>query len=242
MPSRPWLIAGLLLLAAPSLAPANTSPAVLFAFGPGGPHSALKACAEQFHERHGTKVVVLNAKPEHLAERLAAHGDLYFAGAEYMLHEFDRDNPGLLDLSSAELLHPRRIGLIVRKGNPLGIEGIEDLGQEGLNLLAAELEEMDPFHPPSPNGKHRHHLVRTGRHGLAAWRSRPELDAWVTYRSWHVALGDEADFVEIPGDHALRHTPVAPTRRTPHRPAVLQFIEYLRSPEARLIFEDHGWY
>ena len=73
------------------------------------------------------------------------------------------------------------------------------------------------------------------------WRSRPELDAWVTYKSWHVGLEGEADFIELSGDDAVRFTPAALTRRTPQREAALQFIEFLKSPEARKIFVRHGW-
>lgn len=69
----------------------------------------------------------------------------------------------------------------------------------------------------------------------------PELDAWVTYKSWHVGLEEETDFIEIPGAHALRYTPVALTTRTPHRREARQFIAFLKSPEARSIFVAHGW-
>jgi len=242
MGCRACLLAGLLFTATASLALGEGLPEILFAYGPGGPHRALKECAERFRQQHGIRVEVLNANPKHLAERLAAHGDLYFGGAEYMLHDLHRENPGLLDLSSAEFLHPRQIGLIVREDNPLGIKGLEDLARDEIDLLVVELEQMDAFHPPDPDGEHRHHVVYTGRNGIDAWRTRPELDAWITYRSWHVTLGAGDHFIEIPGSDALRHTPVAPTQRTPHRQQVLEFIQYLKSQEARLIFENHGWY
>jgi accessory colonization factor AcfC len=82
----------------------------------------------------------------------------------------------------------------------------------------------------------------TGQQGAAAWLSTPEIDAWVTYRSWHFFLEAESDFIEIPGDAGLRFTPVALTRQTPNREAALQFISFLKSEEARRVFEEHGWY
>ena len=83
--------------------------------------------------------------------------------------------------------------------------------------------------------------MTTGQQGIALWRSSPELDAWATYKSWHVELESETEFIEIPGDHAARSTPLALTRRTPHREAALQFIAFLKSPAARRIWSSTGW-
>lgn len=244
MSVKVWLLAcGLLLLTCPSPGQADVAaPKVLMAFGPGGPHHVIKECAELYQERHGITVEVFKVKPEDLPQKLSEHGDLYYGGAEYMLDEFARDNPDILDLNSAVDLHPRRIGVVVRKGNPLSISGAEDLGREGVDMLAVKLEKMEEFHPPRGDGEMlRHREVYTGQDGVAAWRSTPELDAWVTYKSWHVTLEGESDFIEIPGDAGMRYTPMAVTRRTPNRQAALHFIDFLKSPEARDIFKAHGW-
>lgn len=235
------LISGLLLAVATGAA-GETSSKVLRAYGPGGPHHVLEECAELFKARHGVEVDIIRVLPHELERRLPEDGDLYFGGAEYMLEEFDRRNPGIIDLGTVARLHPRRIGIIVRKGNPLDIQGLEDLQQEGVDLLDVKLENMRHFHLESDNG---HGNIRrfeyTGQRGVAAWRSAPELDAWITYRSWHATLGDQADFIEIPGDEGLRYTPMALTHRTPHRAAAAAFISFLKSDEARRIFIEHGW-
>jgi len=244
MPDNKWLfLFVLLLLTTPTLAVADVAaPQVLIAFGPGGPHRVLQECAELFEETHGVPVKVFKSKPESLAQKLEEHGDIYYGGAEYMLEDFVRRHPDVLDPTSAVELYPRRIGVMVRTGNPLNITGHEDLARSGVNLLAVELEQMEQFHPPDSDEKNIiHREVYTGQEGVAAWRTTPEIDAWVTYKSWHVTLGDEADFIEIPGDDALRHTPVALTRRTANRHAALHFIDFLQSPAARQIFAQHGW-
>ncbi|HBT82563.1 MAG: hypothetical protein A2091_12420 [Desulfuromonadales bacterium GWD2_61_12] len=244
MSRKGWVIIfALFLLALPSPACADVlAPKVLMAFGPGGPHHVIKECAELYQERHGITVEVFKVKPEELPQKLSEHGDLYYGGAEYMLDEFARNNPDILDLNSAVDLHPRRIGVVVRKGNPLNISGAEDLGQEGVDLLAVKLEKMEEFHPPRGAGeKFIHREVYTGQDGVAAWRAMPELDAWVTYKSWHVTLERESDFIAIPGAAGMRYTPMAVTRRTPNRQTALHFIDFLKSPEARNIFKEHGW-
>lgn len=243
MTSKRWLIVfGWLLYAATVTTSTDASTSVLRAYGPGGPYHALTECADLFFEKHGVEVKIIRALPHDLESRLPEDGDIYFGGAEYMLEEFDRQNPGVLDMSTAERLYPRRIGIIVRKGNPLDIRGVEDLKREGAGLLDVKLERMRHFHVGEDGGlgrvaKH----VYTGRQGVEAWLSSPEIDAWITYRSWHFSLEEQSDFIEIPGEEGLRYTPVALTQRTPYVEEAANFIRFLKSDEARLIFESHGW-
>jgi len=241
MVTRGLTICLVLLLTAAGGAAAEMKTRSLLVYGPGGPHHVITECAELYQEKHGVAVAVVKARPDELAEKLGTQGDLYYGGAEYMLEEFAQSNPGILDMHAAEELHPRRIGIVVRKGNPLDIDGIHELNQAGLQLMTAKLERMDQFHAPPAAANNIRHSVFTGQDGVAAWLADPELDAWITYRSWHVALEEHADFIAIPGDDALRHTSIAPTRHTPYRETALHFIDFLKSPEARRIFEEHGW-
>gem|GEM_PF-1947370 len=237
------LLLVLLLSAATARATSNESERILRVYGPGGPHHVIEECASLFTEKHGVKVAVVKAFPHDLEQRLRTDGDIYYGGAEYMLENFNQRNPGLLDMTSADKLHPRRIGIIVRKGNPLGIDGIDDLGQDEINLLDVKLEKMRHFHGAksglSPNIRS---FAFTGQQGVEAWRTSPGIDAWVTYKSWHFALESESDFIEIPGEHGLRHTPIALTTHTPLRQEAMAFIAFLKSDEGRQVFEEHGWY
>jgi accessory colonization factor AcfC len=236
------LVSGLLLLATAATASTLSPTKVLRVYGPGGPHQVLEECAELFSERHGVKVVVTKALPHDLDERVGQDGDIYYGGAPCMLEEFDDRNPGVLDMTSVEQLHPRRVGIIVRKGNPLEIQGLECLSREEVRLLDVKLENMRQLHGAQPgDDKNLRKLVYTGRQGVSAWRNRPEIDAWVTYRSWYVKLQDAADFVEIPEEQALRVIPMALTNRTEHRQEAMNFIEFLKSGEAYQIFQRHGW-
>ena len=240
---RRWVLVAVLLLQAMTSGATTEEPVkVLRVYGPGGPHHVFEECADLFSERHGVDVVVIRALPHDLEQKLRQDGDIYYGGADYMLEEFNHRNPGVIDMESAEKLHPRRIGIIVRKGNPFSIKGIDDLRQVDVNLLDVKLENMRTLHSaPSLPNINISRFEYTGKQGLAAWRSAPELDAWITYKSWHVELEDESEFIAIPGDHALRFTPVALTQHTPHRQTAMQFIAFLKSPEARQIFIDHGW-
>ncbi len=233
----------LLLPAATASATSNESDRILRVYGPGGPHHVIEECAALFTEKHGVKVAVVKAFPHDLEQRLRADGDIYYGGAEYMLEGFDRRNPGLLDMVSADTLHPRRIGIIVRKGNPLGIDGIEDLKHHEVDLLDVKLENMRHFHGTEGGLSFNiRSFAFTGQQGVDAWLATPEIDAWVTYKSWHFTLEEHSDFIEIPGESGLRHTPIALTTHTPLRQEAMAFITFLKSDEGRQVFEKHGWY
>lgn len=236
------LIVGLFLVVSTAGASVEAPAKVLRVYGPGGPHDVLVACANLFEEKYGIEVVVRKALPHDLDLKLPEDGDIYYGGAECMLEEYEQRNPGVLDLATLERLYPRRIGIVVRKGNPLNILGVEDLHRDGVEILDVKLENMRHFHSrPSGRNTNVRYFEYTGQQGVAAWISNPRIDAWVTYRSWFLFLEDTSDFIEIPGDHALRFTPIAVTQKTPHRKEALKFLAFLKSEEARAIFMEHGW-
>lgn len=238
-----WLFyGGVLLQVATATASADTPDKVLRVYGPGGPHHVLQECADLYLERTGVDVAIIKALPYDLERKLPEDGDIYYGGAEYMLEDFNRKNPGVLNMNSSEKLHARRIGIIVRKGNPLNISGVDCLGREDVDLLDVKLERMRRFYnDPSGGLRNVSRLEYTGRQGLSAWVSSPDLDAWVTYKSWHALISEDAEFIEIPDDQALRYTPIALTSRTTYSQESAEFINFLKSDEARLIFAEHGW-
>jgi accessory colonization factor AcfC len=244
MSGKIWFFFGLLLLqASVAVSSSIDSDKTLRVYGPGGPHEVIEKCAKLFKARHGVNVDVVKAFPHNLERRLREDGDLYYGGAEYMLEGFDRKNPGVLDMSSAQLLHPRRIGIIVRKGNPLQIDGVEDLTLNEVRILDVKLENMRHFHGADSGLSYNiRRFEYTGKQGADAWLDDLELDAWVTYKTWHFTLQNESEFVEIPGDAGLRYTPVAVTQHSQMRQEASRFISFLKSEEARTLFEQHGWY
>jgi len=188
------------------------------------------------------EVIITKALPHDLGRRLREDGDIYFGGAEYMLENFVQDHPNIIDVTSVQRLSPRRIGIIVRKGNPHNIQSANDLHKECVDILDVKLENMRLFHgAPECCSSHIRSSVYTGKQGISTWKDRPEIDAWVTYKSWHNLIKEESEFIEIPGDYALRFTPIALTKRTSLRQEAELFIDFLKSEEARLIFQKHGW-
>jgi len=237
------LLAGYLLICMTSTAAANTTtPVSLRVYGPGGPHHVIKECADLFQKERNIEVKIIKALPYTLGERLRTDGDIYYGGAEYMLENFINKNPDVLNLSSVTTLHPRRIGIIVRKGNPHNIKEIKDLYHEEIDILDVKLENMRHFHTPfKENISNIRHFEFTGQQGSNAWLRSPEIDAWITYKSWHIELEEHSEFVELQGDGTLRYIPIALTQRTTYPNEASEFIAFLQSDKARAIFSDHGW-
>ena len=70
----------------------------------------------------------------------------------------------------------------------------------------------------------------------------PELDAWITFESWHYRLKDVTDLVRIPErDRIYRGTPIAITKISKNKDLAKGFIEFLKTEQAHAVFQKWGW-
>lgn len=250
------LAAALVLLGAEERAPASWDPTApgappeLRVYGPGGPLTPVRGCAERFAREKGVKVVLDGGPEERWWPRAEKDADVIFEGAEYMLTDFDRRHPGFVDPATRESLWERAAGILVRRGNPKSIRKLADLARPGVKLLdvtgAAQTGLWEDLAGRAGliRGIERNiSVVATNTaEGIAAWRNHPELDAWITFVSWHDRLKDEADVVELPEPERLyRGTPVAVTLRSERRELSLAFVAFLGSEECHAVFRQAGW-
>jgi accessory colonization factor AcfC len=243
---RPALVACVLL--APLRTASGDEP--LKVYGPGGPLTPLRACAERFTRTKGVAVKVDGGPEEAWVAKAEQDADLVFGAAEYVLTDLARRHPELLDLGTRASLWDRPAAILVRKGNPRKIHGIEDLAREGVKLLdvtgagqAGLWEDLAGRKGLIP-AIQRNIVVATPNtaEAIAAWRTQPELDAWITFASWHDRLRDEADLVPFPaGERIYRGTPIAVTRRSRNRDRALAFVAFLKSEECHALFRAAGW-
>ena len=212
-------------------------------FGPGGPYTPMLECAESFREVNGIEVEVAMGTPDQWMDRARENADLIYGGAEYMMSDFIAAYPGMVDETSVTNLFAREVGIIVRPGNPAGITALADLGRGNIRILNVQLEKMEALQNRANLGSDSVSLsVLTGKEAFEAWPSRTDIDAWITYRSWHVKLGESSDFVHLPpAERLLRATPIAITALSKHRREAGAFIEFLRSDRGRKIFQKWGW-
>lgn len=222
---------------------------VLMVYGPGGPFGPMNELAQKFAQAKGVEVKVVAGPEGNWLTQAKADADLYFGGAEYMLIDFDQRNPGLVDGSTRTSLYSRALGVLVRKGNPLGIKTVEDLAKDGVKLLdvngAGQVGAWEDLAGPDLIPAIRKNIavsVRNTADGIKAWNSNPDLNAWIIYESWHYRLKDVTDLVQLPEHQKLyRGIPIAIAKTTDQRELAQQFIDYLKSDEGHDVFKKWGW-
>ena len=257
---RRFMLSALLgcLLAAPAWAPVLAAPAVapvegprtLFVYGPGGPLTPVRACGERFERMRGMRVQVDGGPEDRWIAKATRDADLIFSAAEYMLTDFARRHPGLLDPSARESLWVRRAAILVRRGNPRAIRSIHDLAKPGVKILDVTgagqtglWEDLAGRHGliPAVQRNIAASFYNTAE-AMAAWRRQPELDAWITFASWQDRMRDDTDVVDLPkGDRLYRGTPVAVTARSRSRQEALAFVAFLKSEDCHALFRQAGW-
>lgn len=78
--------------------------------------------------------------------------------------------------------------------------------------------------------------------GVEKWKNMPELDAWITFESWHYRLKDDTDLVRLPeSQRVYRGTPIVITSISREKALSRDFIRWLKGPAARDIFVKWGW-
>ena len=237
------------VLAAPAAASAEGAK-TLFVYGPGGPFTPVRACGERFQRARGIAVKVDGGPEDRWIAKAAKDADLIFSAAEYMLSDFARRHPGLLDPSARESLWVRRAAILVRRGNPKAIRSMHDLAKPGVRILDVTSagqtglwEDLAGRHGLIPAvQKNIAASFSNTAEAMAAWRNQPELDAWITFASWQDRMRDDTDVVELPKrDRLYRGTPVAVTLRSRSREEAMAFVAFLRSEECHAVFRQAGW-
>jgi accessory colonization factor AcfC len=223
---------------------------VLQVYGPGGPLGPMQECGGMFAKAHETEVKVTAGPTPKWIESARQNADLIFGGAEYMLTEFILKYPDLVDLTTRTSLYVRPAGILVRPGNPKKIKSLKDLTRNGVRIVdvngAGQLglwEDLAGVRGLIPGIQKNIVLsVATSAEAIDQWKARPELDAWITYESWHYRLKEVTNLVRLPpAERLYRGTPIAITTISKQRDLAQQFIDFLKTPAAHAVFQKWGW-
>lgn len=213
-------------------------------YGPGGPFLAIRECANVFGAKNGINVQVKSGTPLQWIDEARKNGDLMFQGAEFMLTEFMRAYPGLIDESSITGLYARAVAILVREGNPHNIRSAIDLGKPGLKVMVVTQERMEEVYRGVPGVNYNLAFsVLTGKQAENIWKTNPKPDAWITYETWFHAMDKGGvELIELTGgERILRMTPIALFKSSRNKKAANEFVDFLRTEEAHKIFQKWGW-
>ena len=214
---------------------------------PGGLKIPMEQCAKSFSGAHVT--VVAGAGPSWM-KKAAKNADIIAIGAAHLYSRFTILYPEVVKTNDWVDLYQRPAGILVRKGNPKNITGLEGLAVPGLRLLnvacpgqVATWEDITGRKGLTEALlKNFAVTVPSGVIGLKKWKEDHGLDAWLTFASWHYTNNDVTDLVEIPDkDNVFRSTMAAVTSLCKEREAAAQFIAFLKSEKAHAIFQQWGW-
>ena len=219
-------------------------------YGPGGPQGPVQECAEKFGEQRRVKVEVIAGPEKKWIGQAQREADVFFGGAEYMLTQFIEKHPDLVDTKSRSELYSRPAGILVRKGNPKKIAALADLAREGVRLvdvngsgqlgLCEDLAGRENF--INAIQQNIAVTVPTSADAIEKWKAMPQLDAWITFKSWHYRLKDETDLVRLPESQRLyRGTPIAIARSLKDPQLAQEFIEFLKTDASHEVFRKWGW-
>lgn len=248
-----FLLVAFVLVGAAGAAKADQLP-MIFVYGPGGPAPAVREAAKIFGAANGVSVVVASGPTQNWVDKARNDADVLYSGSENMVHEYAKAIPHAFDPSTAEPLYLRPVVILVRPGNPKGIQGIHDLLKPGVKILVVAHGGQIGLWEDVAGRTGDIDMVRAFRYNmffpapasssvaLEQWKSQKDIDAWLVWNIWAVANPGVADVVPVEEPYRIyRDTGVLLTRKGAANPKVEAFVDFLKSKDGRAIFVKWGW-
>ncbi len=229
---------------------AVASAQTLHVYGAGGPLTPARKCADRYTAVTHVPVVVTVGPEKQWFAAAQVDADLVYGGAEYMLTQFGLDHPGFLLSGSRIELYARAAGILVRTNNPKQIHSLADLAKPGIHLLdvngAGQIGLWEDLAGRAGliDGLQRNIAlsISSAAEAVRQWTGRPDLDAWITYESWHVRMPDTTTLVRLPDAQQIyRGTPIAIAAGSPNKAQAANFLTELQSPSCHRLFKHAGW-
>jgi accessory colonization factor AcfC len=234
--------------------PAEKSAIILKAYGPGGPAPAMREAAKVFGAEKGTMVEITAGPTPTWKDQAMKDADLIFSGSEYMMTDFVRkDVPGLIDTSTIRTLYLRPSAILVRPGNPKGINGIKDLAKPGIKILVVEGAGQVGMWEDVAGRTGSVKLVDGIRRNIGffaansaeakkIWNSDMSYDVWLIWTIWQKESPASADLVNTEPENTIyRSCGIALTNRSEQKALAKEFADFLQSAEGKGIFVKWGW-
>lgn len=247
-------LAGALLALAAVSGPAAWAAQDLNVYGPGGPAPAMKEAAEAFGKQRGIEVKVTAGPTPAWAEQARQNADVLFSGAENMMSGFAAALPGVFDLRDARTLYLRPSAILVRPGNPKGIQGFKDLLKPGIKVMAVSGAGQTGLWEDVAGRLGDIETVRAFRANLvlpeagnsaqarSQWTEDKSIDAWLIWNIWQVSNPGLASVVEVEEPYRIyRDAGAVVTKKGKGNAQAQAFVDFLTAAEGRAIFKKWGW-
>jgi molybdate transport system substrate-binding protein len=218
------------------------TPGELKVFAAASLTAAFTEIGERFTNANGTKVAFNFAGSQALATQIqqAAPADV-FASADTTNMDKVKDLVGTPQPFASNLL-----AIVVEKGNPKGVETLDDLASDDLKVVLAA-EEV-------PAGKYAKQLLDQAGvsvqpvsqeddvKAVVTKVSLGEADAGLVYVTDVTAGGDKVEGVDIPEDQNVLATyPIATVKASKARDQAQAFMDLVLSDGGQRVLEEYGF-
>jgi molybdate transport system substrate-binding protein len=221
----------------------SASPAEIKVFAAASLTAAFTKIGEDFTAaNNGTKVTLNFAGSQALATQIqqAAPADV-FASADTTNMDKVKDLVNTPQIFASNLLQ-----IVVEKGNPKGVKGLEDLANPDLKVVLAA--------PDVPVGRYSQQaLAKAGVtvkpvsqeqdvKAVVSKVSLGEADAGIVYTTDVTAGGDKVEGVDIPEDQNVVATyPIATVKASKAQDQAQAFMDYVLSDQGQQLLKSYGF-
>lgn len=205
---------------------------------------------EEFEKTHGVKIECDYAGSGVLLSRikLSRQGDLYLPGDMHYLELAEKE--GLI--ASKNMVCYFVPVILVRKGNPKNIRGLQDLLRPGIRLglgnpeacaigrRTEEIFEKNGISQEAVQANLAFSSLTVNELGLQVKAGK--VDAAIVWDAIAAYYSDCAEAVPIPPkQNIISRVGIAVLRFSPHRELAEQFVQFVTGERGRLIFEKHHY-
>lgn len=260
-----YLLPAILLLAASAAAAQDSSlydpsikhmPAdgVVKLYGAGGPHTAFRKVADAWQATTDQAIEIIAGPEITWSPKAQADADILWGTSEQSMTAF-LETYKTFSSDQVDPIYIRPTIIAVKKGNPKGIAGFEDLLKPGMKIVVTEgagvantsgtgawedvagrlgqLSDVRAF---------RKNIVVFAKGSGASFKAfkAEDADAWITWPNWPFTKSDVLEEVVMSPERTVwRDVNVALSPDAD--PAAQAFLDFLLTPEAQAIMRTEGW-
>ncbi len=220
----------------------SASPAEIKVFAAASLTAAFTKIGEDFTAANGTKVTLNFAGSQALATQIqqAAPADV-FASADITNMDKVKDLVG-----PPQIFASNQLQIVVEKGNPKGVKGLDDLANPDLKVVLAA--------PDVPVGKYSQQALEKAGvtvkpvsqeqdvKAVVSKVSLGEADAGIVYTTDVTAGADKVEGVDIPEDQNVVATyPIATVKASKAPDQAQAFMDYVLSDQGQQVLKSYGF-
>ncbi len=223
-------------------------------YGAGGPHTAFLKVAEAWKARTGKTVEIIFGPETTWSARAQADADMLWGTSEQSMTAF-LETYKTFASDGVEPIYVRPTIIAVKKGNPKGITGFDDLLKDGIKIVVTEgagvantsgtgtwedvagrLGRLDDI------ARFRRNIVSYAKGSGASLKAfkAMDADAWITWPDWPATNPDVLEQVNLAPERRIwRDVNVVISPEAD--PEAQEFADFLITEAARALMATEGW-